>query len=69
MAEIKVIKVIDPKLKLIRTLDEVAMADLDEYPPEKHQEDIPIYRKLEDNLLDSFLGKKEESEEEKEAYC
>ena len=73
MTEMKVVKVLEPKIKKVRELDEEAMGDLEEYPLTKEHEDIPIYDKDEEEFLEDMgeiqCEEGDETEEERDKRC
>lgn len=73
MGEIHVTKVLEPKIKKLRELDEEAMGDLEEYPITKEHEDIPVYCKEDEEFLEDMgevpKEERDETEEEKEKRC
>lgn len=73
MGEIRITKVLEPKIKKVRELDEEAMGDLEEYPLTKEHEDIPVYDKEEEEFLEDMgevpQEERDESEDEKDKRC
>ena len=64
MESMRIIRFLDPKIKKVRVLEEAPMADLDECPPEKMGEDVPIYNKDDEDVEHLFAKKSKEEKED-----